>query len=45
MIGGNKYSALLLPYGVDGLSEGPPNAMQMLAKWIIIPGESSEAFM
>jgi hypothetical protein len=27
---GNKYPALLLPYGADGLSEGPPNAMQML---------------
>jgi len=29
---GNKYPALLLPYGAGGLSEGPPNAMQMLDK-------------
>jgi hypothetical protein len=29
---GNKYPALLLPYGADGLSERPPNAMQMLDK-------------
>jgi hypothetical protein len=29
---GNKYPALPLLYGADGLSEGRPNAMRMLDK-------------